>query len=414
MILTRLIAVGCLTMFTLSCAGPVSAQEPAGDAPPPATQPGQTRKLPHMVVDVANREIRVDCISLAIDAPLEFLCVTANGPTHESVLASHVKPSDLHLAMLMLGLEPGQPVRYSEAAQRWFPPEGPRIHIDVEFERDGKTVRMPASRLMRHLETKREMPATTWIFCGSRIMDDGNYAADVTGYIVSVVNFDLTVIDVPDLRSNANETLEWETNLELCPPEGTAVTMIIRPAGAAPATQPAQAAGAAEGPAPIDVVLIEVDADGNAMIARQPVPIPQITERLTRLKQDRPVSVRISATPQTPYEHVVAVLSAATAAGVDVSIAAEQRDVAVSASPAAVPPGPRADDARMAALRQHWEQVIRPNREVLRQAAQAHYDAIQELRAEQQRLIDEADRIQRLIDQLEREYQDITTPRAGN
>ena len=38
-------------------------------------------------------------------------------------------------------------------------------------------------------------------------MDDGVYAADVTGYIVSIVNFDLSLIDVPALARNANETL---------------------------------------------------------------------------------------------------------------------------------------------------------------------------------------------------------------
>ena len=32
-------------------------------------------------------------------------------------------------------------------------------------------------------------------------------------------------------------------------------------------------------------------------------------------------------------------------------------------------------------------------------------------RREQQRLIDEADRIQRTIDELEKKYQDMTTPR---
>src|SRR5690606_29982891 len=122
-----------------------------------------------------------------------------------------------------------------------------------EFEQDGKTVRMPASRLMRHLETKKEMPATTWIFCGSRVMDDGNYAADITGYIISVVNFDLTVIDVPDLRSNADETLEWETNMDVAPPEGAAVTLIIEPAGEGAAAEE-QPAAAAPAEAPIDVV----------------------------------------------------------------------------------------------------------------------------------------------------------------
>jgi hypothetical protein len=43
-------------------------------------------------------------------------------------------------------------------------------------------------------------------------------------------------------------------------------------------------------------------------------------------------------------------------------------------------------------------------------AGQAHYDVILQLRREQQKLVDQADGIQRLIDELERQYQEMTTP----
>ena len=78
-----------------------------------------------------------------------------------------------------------------------------------------------------------------WVFDGSRLLPDGRYAADLTGYVVSIVNFDLTMIDVPELASNANETLEWEYDPDWVPTKGTAVTMIIEPAGAPAATRPA-------------------------------------------------------------------------------------------------------------------------------------------------------------------------------
>lgn len=404
--LSRLIALGCLALFTVSCARPLAAQEAAAPATQPAAvEPGQTKKLPHLTVDVKNRQVRVECISLGVDAPLEFFVVTTGGPTHESVLASRVKPSDLHLAMLMIGLEPGEPVRYSQTAERWFPPTGPRIHLSVEFEQNGKTVHMPATRLMRHLRTRKEMPATTWIFCGSRVMDDGNYAADVTGYITSVVNFDLTVIDVPDLRSNANETLEWETNTDVAPPEGAAVTLIIEPAGNDAAAEDTPAA-AAPADAPIDVVLINVAEDGSVTLDRQPIEVAQITTRLKEMKQERPVRVRVSSTPQTSYERVDTVLTAAQAAGAEVEVATVPANMQTETVGSV-----QLDEQRMNALRQRWEEAVRPNRDAVRQAAQAHYDVITQLRQEQQRLIDEADRIQRLIDQLEREYQDITTPR---
>ena len=63
-------------------------------------------------------------------------------------------------------------------------------------------------------------------------MENGNYAADSTGYLEpSIVNFDLTVIDVPQLASSSNELLEWERNPDTTPKAGTKVTMVIEPVG---------------------------------------------------------------------------------------------------------------------------------------------------------------------------------------
>ena len=69
------------------------------------------------------------------------------------------------------------------------------------------------------------------------------------------------------------------------------------------------------------------------------------------------------------------------------------------------------DQQKVDRLRQRWEKAVAPHREALKEAAQAHYEVLNQLRREQQRLVDEADRIQRTIDELEKDYQDMTTPR---
>jgi hypothetical protein len=283
-----------------------------------SAEPAETDKLPHLQVDVAKKQVRVECEALAVEEPLEFFCVMNGTSEHESVLRSAAKASDLHLALLMIGLKPGEPVRYSEAAGKWLPPHGPPLQIHCEFEKDGMSVALPAYRMMRGVKSKEPMPVLTWIFAGSRVMPDGNYAADVTGYLVSIVNFELTVIDIPKLASSNNETLEWETNLDVMPPLGTRVWMVIEPAGdaAAPVTQPAGA---------------------------------------TRVETTR---------SQTEID----------------------------------------------LLRQRWLAAVRPHGKALQDAAQAHYEVIAELRARQQQLINEADELQMLIDQLEKEYQDLTSP----
>jgi hypothetical protein len=121
----------------------------------------------------------------------------------------------------------------------WYPPTGDPVKISCQYVLNGQTVEVPGYRMMRSVKTKQEMPALDWVFDGSRLLPDGRYAADLTGYVVSMVNFDLTMIDVPELASNANETLEWEYDPDWVPVEGTPVTMIIEPAGPGAATQPA-------------------------------------------------------------------------------------------------------------------------------------------------------------------------------
>src|SRR6185369_16829619 len=94
--------------------------------------------------DARTKQVRVECESVNVDAPLEFFCVGMNGPDHETILRSRVRPSDLHTALLAIGLKPGAPVSWSEKDQKWLPPHGARIAITCEYERDGRTVTVPA------------------------------------------------------------------------------------------------------------------------------------------------------------------------------------------------------------------------------------------------------------------------------
>jgi len=373
----------------------------------PATAPAPGAKgFPHIEVDAQRKQVRVACEALRVEAPLEFFCCVKGTAEHEAVLRSAVKPSHLHAALLMIGLEPGEPVRYSEAAKKWLPPHGPPLRISVEFEKDGKRVTNPAYKLVRQIRTKEPMPPLTWIFAGSRVMDDGNYAADVTGYLVSLVNFDLTVIDVPALSSNANETLEWETNLELMPDAGAPVTMVIEPAGEG-AVRP-QAIGA-EGP--IDVPVIKVGR-GELSLDDRPMSIAELDEALAQLR-DRPngARARVAVSENAPQPLVDTARRLARKNEVELAEAQPR--------PGQHGAGQRLSDVatdreQVDRLRQRWEQSVTPHRDAVREAAQAQYEVIAELRREQQRLVDEADRIQRLIDELEREYQEMTTPRPPN
>lgn len=292
--------------------------------PDPATRPADVVRFPGVVIDRNARQIRVDCQALGVEAPLEFFCVSNGGPEHESVLRTPAKPSHIHAGLLMLGQEPGSPMTYSETTRKWIAPWGAPIRVSVEFTNPaGERMVLPATRLMRHVRTHEPVAAMSWIFAGSRQREDGAYLADLTGYVVSLVNFEHTLIDVPSLASAANDTLEWETNPDAGPLRGQAVTMILEPVGG-PVTRPAD---------------VELSPDLNA-------------------------------------------------------------------DPTSTGKGASIDE-----LRRKWKAAVAPHEQAIQDAAQTHYQVIAELRRRQQALIDEADQLQRLIDELENEYAEMTTPK---
>jgi hypothetical protein len=372
-------------------------------------------KLPHIQVDVKAKQVRVECNSCNVhqDVGLEFFCCEQGTNEYESVLSSRAKGSHLHLALLMVGLEPGEPVKWSESAKKWLPPHGPPLTIMCEWKKEnGELARVPAYRLMVSRKTKKEAQPITWIFTGSKVMEDGKYAADAVGYLVSVLNNELTVIDISELASRDLESREWDRNSDLLPPVGTTIWMVIEPAGkrdrgTAPATTQGGGAGekvdAAVTGKDVGATLVEVDSAGQVKFEGMKVTAERLGEALANRRLGAPV--RLVADPKAPQEQVKKVVAAIQGAHVellaDPSIAATGNgitDVSI-------------DEAKIKALRELWERKVAPHDKALREAAQAHYEVIEQMRREQQRLIDEADRIQRAIDELQKQYQEMTTPR---
>ena len=305
-------------------------------AQPATTRGARLVEFPNVVVDLDARQVRVACESLALaDAPLEFLCVTKGGPEHESVLRTSAKPSHVHAGLLMLGLEPGVPATYRAATNDWRAPFGPPVRISCEWtDANGARVRVPAERTLAGTAQNQDA-RPTWIFAGSHVRPaDGAYLADLTGYVVTLVNFEHALIDVPRVTSSRNETLEWRTDLAVVPPRGTTVTMVLDAAPAAATTTQA------------------------------------------------------TTSPATPA----------------IATPATQPDAASDAD---------AVDREIAAYRDRWRASVAPHEAALRAAARAHADVIGALRRRQQALVDEADHLQRLIDDLDREFGELATPRPG-
>jgi len=380
-----------LSTMTAFSATYTTAQDVANSAP---AADGIIR-MDHIEVDRKLRQVRVDAESLAVEMPLEFVAVVSGGPEHESLFRTSAKPSMIHTGLLMLGLEPGSPLKYSDAAKRWVAPFGPPVRVSFEWTQDNITRREPVSRLIRSAKTKQLMPEQVFVFTGSVVDDQKRYLADIAGYVVSLVNFELTMIDVPRLASSANETLEWEFNADLGPPRGVRGWLIIEPAG-----KDAQidTTSTTYGP---KITVVKLSETGAILLEGQEIgSTKELVELLVKRRDAGPMDVRLVADPSGDANASLAVMQSLLQAGVPVKLgtATGLSDEALS-------------EAELTELRAQWEKAVNPHAGAMRDAAATHYQVIAQLRERQQKLINESDRIQRLIEQLERDYADMTTPR---
>ena len=154
---------------------------------------------------------------------VEYFACTRMGKLHESVLVLDVKPYQLQVALLLLGLEPGGNLEYQGDLRT---PRGDSLEVWVEWEVDGKVKRHRAEDLVYNILEKKPMRRTPWIFTGSKI-ENGTFMADFEGSIIATYHDPYAIIDHP-LPTGSDDTL-YRANENLLPPKGTSVTVLLKP-----------------------------------------------------------------------------------------------------------------------------------------------------------------------------------------
>jgi hypothetical protein len=168
---------------------------------------------------------------------IEYLLVTPDGSTHESLLTSEIQPTDLQFVMLLLdakgaGLLTPQPdatppgqidAQYLKSAPRL---KGDNISITVAWKtKDGSDRVVALEDLIMHAETKKPVPRGPWIYNGSMFGSDGKFLAQQLGCFISVVTNPAALINNPR-KGNDNDRI-WAVNEKQSPPVGTAVEITI-------------------------------------------------------------------------------------------------------------------------------------------------------------------------------------------
>ncbi len=171
------------------------------------------------------------------------LIATTEGPNsrdHEAIVSITAKPSEVHLALLTLGLMPGHPQVNKHMDGRFVPDPaiGPELRVYFVYEINGQTVQTPVHQWVTDQATGQPLPETRWLFTGSQFRQwQGKeyYMADENGNAVSLVNFgdDLIVRQTDTTQNNDEQQLQLNPNVIL--PYGTPLILRIRVTSPAPA-----------------------------------------------------------------------------------------------------------------------------------------------------------------------------------
>lgn len=236
----------------LACVGVMDVARAVGAEEPVSLEPkaAGAAVMPHIKVDVEKKTVDLEAkVNLREAKWLELLACTPGSRDHEAVLTTPARPSHIHLALLMIGLEPGAPMRSwrEDDDVKSSPPRGSPVLISI-ITREGEVEReTPANEWVVNQKTQQPMDASPWLFTGSEFFEvEGQrvYRADANGTTISLVNFldDLLARDTP--MTNNDDDATWGCHTAVIPPVGTAVTIRMRPAPRAAtrpaATQPAE------------------------------------------------------------------------------------------------------------------------------------------------------------------------------
>lgn len=198
---------------------------------------------PHITVDLENRWIDIEGF-VGINAGwLEQVVCTPRTRVHESVIAALARPSHIHAALLLLGLEPGKPGRWriddnDPAGLSYIidAPQGSAVRATVLFtDSNGMSIEVPVNQWIRDHNTGMQLPDKPWIFGGSFMHRDYSgrevYAADSSGSIMGLVTFGDELLGWSDVLPDQASVLapEWEADTEAMPPFDTPVTLRLIP-----------------------------------------------------------------------------------------------------------------------------------------------------------------------------------------
>lgn len=216
-----------------SAAAGTPVQRPG--APPIVRLDDHRLKIGDTLVDRTARRIEIPARVNMVQGILEYFACQTGGKLHESVVEQLDRPSHLHLALLLLGLEPTESVPDDKLGNRIIR-MGSKLRIYVEWNdvKTGAAKRLPAEGWLYSRKRKGPPKAADWVFQGSAFWN-GDYSADSAKSVIGLIPDPTTVVGVIGNEGNPYQGMEgFEVNTAAIPPNGTPLKLVIE----APPTAP--------------------------------------------------------------------------------------------------------------------------------------------------------------------------------
>ena len=145
---------------------------------------------------------------------------------HETVVTIEAKPSEVHKALVSLGLKPGAPAKAPTDKQT-----GPEVKLFLEIGFGAAARRVPVERFLIDKKTGKPMPKVKWLFTGSAMLKTDPdkpavYGADETGTLIAIFPVTADTVFQSSLSLKDEKYVKLETNKKL-PKVGTAVKLVI-------------------------------------------------------------------------------------------------------------------------------------------------------------------------------------------
>jgi hypothetical protein len=229
----------------------------------PQADPAKEFKLPGLVVNQEDLCVDLDATVCLRQGALELIACTKGTKEHESIIAVEAKPIHIHTALLLLGVQAGNPAMrkpLDEKGTRWIdvPPRGGAVDVFlVVKDKDGKTVERPIGDFIKRSDhggqgmpadnrgdkDAERFPTHTFLFAGSILHGDGDepprYLCDTSGHVISIATFGDEVLCLPEVHSAENNALMWRVDSTHLPALQTKIILRLRPP-----TVPAMGGGA--------------------------------------------------------------------------------------------------------------------------------------------------------------------------